>query len=121
MKICKTCNEKKRKKDFYFYKTGYYSSECKECHTKRTSINKKNNWRNPEKDNECAKRWQKENREKYRVHLLTRKAKRDGSLKEKPCENCGSNKAEMHHDDYTKPLKIRWLCRRHHRKIHRMI
>ena len=31
------------------------------------------------------------------------------------CEVCGSQTdLEMHHDDYEKPLEIRWLCFRHH-------
>ena len=39
-------------------------------------------------------------------------------LKKMPCEECGEKETVMHHDDYSKPLKIRWLCRSHHRKWH---
>jgi hypothetical protein len=42
---------------------------------------------------------------------------RRGKLKRQGCEVCGK-KAEMHHDDYAKPLDIRWLCRQHHLEIH---
>lgn len=31
------------------------------------------------------------------------------------CESTG----ERHHPDYSKPLEIVWLCRKHHRMIHR--
>ena len=35
-----------------------------------------------------------------------------------PCEVCGAEKSEAHHDDYEKPLEVRWLCRKHHREHH---
>lgn len=40
-----------------------------------------------------------------------------GTLLKKPCEVCGK-KAQMHHDDYTKPLEVRWFCRDHHLELH---
>jgi hypothetical protein len=42
-------------------------------------------------------------------------AVRDGRLMKQPCEVCGATKVEAHHDDYTKPLEVRWLCNPHHK------
>lgn len=42
-----------------------------------------------------------------------------GAIKKEPCEICGSEPAHAHHDDYTRPLKIRWLCPVHHSEWHR--
>jgi hypothetical protein len=35
-----------------------------------------------------------------------------------PCEACGSLKAHGHHDNYSKPLDVRWLCHDHHMQLH---
>lgn len=43
---------------------------------------------------------------------------RDKHLVRKPCEVCGEQ-AEAHHDDYNKPLEVRWLCFKHHREWHK--
>ncbi len=38
------------------------------------------------------------------------------------CEVSGCMaKSERHHDDYSKPLEIRWLCRIHHLELHNAI
>jgi hypothetical protein len=48
---------------------------------------------------------------------------RDGKLaRPSSCSKCGAScKPEAHHDDYTKPLDVRWLCvpchRRHHTEL----
>lgn len=41
-----------------------------------------------------------------------------GFLKKQPCRDCGSNNSQKHHDDYSKPLEVIWLCRPCHLKIH---
>jgi hypothetical protein len=43
---------------------------------------------------------------------------RDNHLNRQPCEICGG-KAEAHHDNYDEPLKVRWLCFKHHREWHK--
>jgi ribosome-binding protein aMBF1 (putative translation factor) len=45
------------------------------------------------------------------------KAYKDGTLVVQPCEVCGK-KGEAHHDDYSRPLAVRWLCRSCHSKHH---
>jgi len=44
-----------------------------------------------------------------------------GRLKRQPCEVCGYLDVHGHHDDYDKPLQVRWLCAEHHREAHRTI
>lgn len=42
-----------------------------------------------------------------------------GVLIKKPCEKCGEPKAQMHHEDYSKPLEVVWLCRPCHMQTHK--
>ena len=42
-----------------------------------------------------------------------------GYLMRQPCEVCGAARVDAHHDDYAKPLKVRWLCRAHHSALHK--
>jgi hypothetical protein len=45
---------------------------------------------------------------------------RRGLIEQRPCQVCGSEKAERHHENYDKPLEIIWLCRPCHTTHHRM-
>lgn len=59
------------------------------------------------------------NRVKFVASYLTTNAIRDGRLIRQPCESCGATEnIQAHHDDYSKPLEVRWLCFVCHRKVH---
>lgn len=59
---------------------------------------------------------------KIRVRSLTRSYIKAGKLVKMPCEVCAYDKyVEAHHDDYDKPMDVRWLCRNHHREHHESI
>jgi ribosomal protein S27AE len=45
---------------------------------------------------------------------------RAGRIVRQPCEACGKPAAHAHHDDYSKPLEVRWLCPLCHAAAHRL-
>lgn len=70
---------------------------------------------------EVVIRWRKENPEAYRAQNAVNNAIRDGRLpKGEVCEveGCARTDVHAHHDDYTKPLEVRWLCPLHHHRGH---
>jgi len=46
------------------------------------------------------------------------KAVLSGKLIKTPCIKCGDSLSEGHHTDYSKPLEVLWLCRKHHMEMH---
>jgi hypothetical protein len=54
------------------------------------------------------------------AHGMVSWAVEKGVLIRKSCEICGSEtNVHAHHDDYSEPLKIRWLCHNHHFEYHK--
>lgn len=49
---------------------------------------------------------------------LTRQAWLDGRIVKTPCEICGNTEVQAHHDDYNKPLEVRWMCTKCHKQWH---
>lgn len=58
-------------------------------------------------------------RVKQMARRVTRNAIRRGELNRLPCEVCNTLPTDAHHDDYEKPLDVRWLCRKHHSEHHK--
>lgn len=46
---------------------------------------------------------------------------RRGKIIKTPCVNCSSLLVQAHHEDYSKPLKVIWLCRKCHLELHKNI
>lgn len=56
--------------------------------------------------------------DRARARYAVNNAIRDGKIQRQLCEVCGA-KAEAHHEDYSRPLEVRWLCEPHHKARHR--
>jgi len=65
------------------------------------------------------KEWIKRNPEKHNAHNIVNRALRSKKLIKTPCVVCGNLRSEAHHEDYSKPLEVIWLCRTHHAERHR--
>lgn len=62
--------------------------------------------------------WRRRNPKAAWAHVALQSALRRGLIERGPCEVCGAEPTDGHHDDYDRPLAIRWLCRKHHRREH---
>lgn len=63
-------------------------------------------------------KWKAANREKYLAHKAVENALKAGKLVRGPCEcGCGQ-KPQAHHDDYSRQLDVRWLCKDAHEAFH---
>ena len=112
--ICDYCGQKFHTKKSAFAKRKHHFC-CRECYSKyRAEIMP------PEEQNaygtgyDHAERLRRKKAREVLNHYL-----RDNHIDRKPCEICGAEKAEAHHDDYSKPLEIRWLCFKCHRQWHK--
>jgi hypothetical protein len=71
--------------------------------------------------------WKKYRRNIARIHRAKHgnkvRARAIGArMTKKPCELClvdgiTTLEVENHHDDYRKPHKVRWLCKKHHEQV----
>lgn len=77
-------------------------------------------WRtkNKKRHLEFVSNYKKNNPEKATAHRLVLMAVKIGTLVREPCSVCGNLKSQAHHEDYSKPLEVKWLCQKHHSEIH---
>lgn len=66
-------------------------------------------------------------KDRHCTHVVEKAIQRGIIERKTHCENCGSSETnkdgrsnvEAHHDDYNKPLEVRWLCRKCHFEWHK--
>jgi hypothetical protein len=77
--------------------------------------------RNKERFNAYSKATRDRNPGKHKARTQVTKAVKAGRIqKDSVCGCCGiQGKLEGHHEDYTKPLEVVWLCFTCHRNIHK--
>lgn len=78
--------------------------------------------RGKQKAAEAKRRWQKQNPDKRAAHVILGNAVRDGRIsKPDKCQDCGEGGViHAHHDDYAKPLEVRWVCAYCHKRYHEL-
>jgi len=110
MKVCIGCNKTKSHNDFHRDKKAKDNcrSRCKAC-------TKKQNRNYPKKS---TKEWGRTNKEKTYAHSRVQSAIKWGILTKENCVICDDPKSQGHHEDYSKPLDVIWLCQSHHRQRH---
>jgi|TARA_R100001530_G_scaffold124374_2_gene92544 hypothetical protein len=120
-KECKATYHRKNAKKISLRKKRRYYTD-KEYREKVLQARKEYRLKNLDKIREQCREWHKINK-KRSVQVVARekvsnelKANR---LKKKCCEYCGIEKVEAHHEDYSKPLSVQWLCKDCHRELHK--
>lgn len=144
-KECPRCRETKPANEFYPDKRAASGlrSRCKDCHSQMRieDVGEKSRrnaaWsrRNPERAQAKTKAWKQRNVDILRAR---RKAKHEANPEHRAaqkvvntavrvgqlvrpgvCSRCGKAcKPNGHHEDYSKPLDVVWLCNRCHADVH---
>lgn len=147
MKLCYSCNTERPITDFYGHQamTGGYLGKCKFCCraatlARRVELAKDPIWAERElarqrdksrryralgkvkktptdKKRAAIKRHKLKYPERNAARAAVARAVATGRLKRQSCY-CGRSDSEAHHDDYSKPLDVLWLCPTHHAERH---
>lgn len=145
-KVCRTCQVEQRLMDYYRQSNGTFMLDCKACWRTKVRANRAANidyYREFDRaranlphriearqayaqtpEGQAALRrgsraWELRNPIQKSANTAVGNAIRDGRLMKQPCEVCGKKEAQAHHDDYSKPLDVRWLCTTHHAEWHK--
>lgn len=131
MKTCFKCNETKPLTEYYKHaamKDGHLN-KCKLCakkdvhlhrheSTSREKILAYDRARGSRQTLQKLQEYRAKYPKKYKAHSIVNYAIKSKKLFREPCQICGNENTHGHHDDYDKPLNVRWLCAEHHHAWH---
>lgn len=134
MKECFKCKVVKPLDEFYKHSqmADGHLNKCKQCTKKDVGEHREKNidkvraydrerGKNKSRiqaSTEITRAWREEDKRRVRAHSAVARAIRSGALVRQPCESCGDTTSVAHHDDYDKPLSVRWLCQACHKRHH---
>lgn len=125
--VCSKCGTAYERKPWQIRRRNYFCPDCRAPGGKnRPGYHK--DWGKTYYADPAVKARRAENQRRYNGNPDTRmahearwkvaRAIEAGRLVRQPCEKCGNPKSHGHHDDYSKPLQVRWLCKKHHDEHH---
>lgn len=136
-KECFKCKTVKPLTDFYKHPAMLdgHVNKCKECNKKDVRKNRNDKidyYREYDKTRakqpnrikmalEVNRQWRAEDKRRGQCHSAVARAIRKGEMVPKNCERCGAEKTVAHHEDYSKPLDVMWLCQPCHIQRHKEI
>lgn len=134
-KTCFKCNTHQALTEFYKHPQmpDGHVNKCKTCNKKDVSENRLANIekyraydreraKNPERAKsaaEISKIWRNSDSRITMCHNKVARAVRRGLLTRAPCSVCGNKNSLAHHESYSKPLDVVWLCQVHHKARHK--
>jgi len=120
VKQCSKCGIEKKEEKFNKQcngKNGLRAS-CRDCTRKEHKIYNQTHKTNNANMYKSIKKYKMNNPEKIRAQNLLEYAVKKGRVKKERCKMCNAVNTEGHHDDYSKPYEVDWLCRQHHKERH---
>lgn len=131
MKVCRSCGVLKPLSDFYHHRhcADGHEASCKGCRREYfasrpreriAEIDRKRNQAPKRKADKVrfVQRHRGKHPDRYRARTAVTHAISDGWLSRAPCQVCGNTRVEAHHEDYSRPLDVVWLCPSCHARRH---
>lgn len=132
LKRCSLCKESLPVSSFGLCsaKPDKLQAYCRPCYTIKSKArwvrtfehqsNQRKAWRakNKQKVVAYADKQTKKDRLKVRVRQAVQRKIRRGEIERLPCSVCGDPNSQAHHEDYSKPFDIVFLCPKHHSERH---
>ncbi len=122
-KVCRDCDLERPISEFHrnAKMADGHLNFCRDC------VNKKVVWKyrdrpktSTEKRTQEATRYREKYPHKRKAHQAVYRAIQSGKLVRLPCDVCGDQRSHAHHEDYSMPLVVVWLCKKHHVEAHKM-